>query len=292
MLVEHSRGVGDRLAAAQLGTGLVDDQRIPAELRHADGEAGTGAGGGLVEQHGDGLRAGERLTGRSGSCGTSWPSSSTCFCSAWLMSSSRSMWRSSTGHEVLLLWFGMGAACCIGLGVRGGLVVAARPVIVVEVSRWAGRRGSARGWTRLRRFPARRRSAAVPGAVRSGATALTIRPCSRAQFIAACEQRWDRSRRRPADRGRARRRTAGCRMAMMPWRSCSPRPSAFVDQMLVLRWRPAWRGPPPRPRDCPRRWSRGNPGVNSAGQLARRKRSCRPSGIRRPRPWRKSRYRE
>lgn len=32
-----------------------------AKLGNADGEAGTGAGGGLVEQYSDGLRTGERL---------------------------------------------------------------------------------------------------------------------------------------------------------------------------------------------------------------------------------------
>ena len=57
---EYARGVGDRLASAQLGAGLVDDQRISAEFRHADREARTGTSAGLVEQHGDTLRAFKR----------------------------------------------------------------------------------------------------------------------------------------------------------------------------------------------------------------------------------------
>ena len=59
--VEHAGGVGDRLAAAQLGSGLVDHQRIAAEFGHADGEAGAGAGARLVENHRDALWSGERL---------------------------------------------------------------------------------------------------------------------------------------------------------------------------------------------------------------------------------------
>ena len=59
--VEHTSGIGHGLATAQLGAGLVDDQRVAAKLGNADGEAGTGAGGGLVEQYSDGLRTGERL---------------------------------------------------------------------------------------------------------------------------------------------------------------------------------------------------------------------------------------
>ena len=59
--VKHTCGVCHRFATAQLGSGLVDDQRVAAKLGNADGEAGTGAGGGLVEQYGDGLRTGERL---------------------------------------------------------------------------------------------------------------------------------------------------------------------------------------------------------------------------------------
>ena len=105
---EHSRSVGDRLAAAQLGTGLVDDQRIPAEFRHADGEAGTGAGGGLVEQHGDGLGAGERLTVEAVLAEFHAEFQNLLLFGMVDVVVTQHMAK-LTGHEVLLLWFGMGA---------------------------------------------------------------------------------------------------------------------------------------------------------------------------------------
>ena len=59
--VKHACGVGDRFATAKLGAGLVDDQRIAAQFGNANGEAGTGSGTRLVEDHRDALRAGEWL---------------------------------------------------------------------------------------------------------------------------------------------------------------------------------------------------------------------------------------
>ena len=59
--VEHTGGIGHRLATAQLGAGLVNDQRVAAKLGNTNGETGAGTGGRLVEQHGDGLRTGKRL---------------------------------------------------------------------------------------------------------------------------------------------------------------------------------------------------------------------------------------
>ena len=59
--VEHACGIGDGLTSAQLGTGLIDDQRITTKLGDADGEAGTGTRAGFIEQYGDALRTGERL---------------------------------------------------------------------------------------------------------------------------------------------------------------------------------------------------------------------------------------
>ena len=59
--IKHARRVGHRFATPQLGTGLVDDQRIAAEFRHADGEAGAGTGARLVENNGDALWTGEWL---------------------------------------------------------------------------------------------------------------------------------------------------------------------------------------------------------------------------------------
>ena len=59
--VKHTCGVGNRFATAQLGAGLVDDQRIAAQFGNANGEAGTGSGTRLVKDHRDALRAGERL---------------------------------------------------------------------------------------------------------------------------------------------------------------------------------------------------------------------------------------
>ena len=59
--IEHPGGVRDRLAAAQLRGLRVDDQRYAAEIGDADGERDPGPGGGLVEDHRDGLRPGQRL---------------------------------------------------------------------------------------------------------------------------------------------------------------------------------------------------------------------------------------
>ena len=58
---KHPRGVSNRLATAQLGAGLVDDQRVAAQLGNADGEAGASASAVFVEKHSHSLRAGKRL---------------------------------------------------------------------------------------------------------------------------------------------------------------------------------------------------------------------------------------
>src|SRR5690606_24862128 len=54
-------GVGRGLLAAELAVRGRDDERDAAEIGDADGERHPGAGGGLVEDDGDRLRAGERL---------------------------------------------------------------------------------------------------------------------------------------------------------------------------------------------------------------------------------------
>ena len=59
--VKYTCGVCHRFATAQLGSGLVDDQRIATQFGNANGEAGTGSGARLVEDHRDALRSGERL---------------------------------------------------------------------------------------------------------------------------------------------------------------------------------------------------------------------------------------
>ena len=56
----HPGDVGDRLALADAGQAPVDDHGLPAEFDDPDGEGQLGAQGGLVEEQGDGLRAGER----------------------------------------------------------------------------------------------------------------------------------------------------------------------------------------------------------------------------------------
>ena len=61
MPLEHARGVGRGLLAAELAVRGRDDQRAAAEVGDADREAHARAGGRLVEDDGDGLRAGEGL---------------------------------------------------------------------------------------------------------------------------------------------------------------------------------------------------------------------------------------
>ena len=106
--VKHASRVGHRFATAQLGAGLVNDSADTTEFGHANGEAGAGTGTGLVENHGDALRVSERLVIET----VLWnlmASSSTCFCSSWFRSSSRSIWRSSgvaIGIEAPFKFFG------------------------------------------------------------------------------------------------------------------------------------------------------------------------------------------
>ena len=64
--LEHARGVGRALLAAELAVRGRDDQRAAAEIGDADREADPGARRRLVEDHRDGLRAGERLSAPSG----------------------------------------------------------------------------------------------------------------------------------------------------------------------------------------------------------------------------------
>ena len=58
--LEHARGVGRALLAAELAVRGRDDQRAAAEIGDADREADARARRRLVEDHRDGLRAGER----------------------------------------------------------------------------------------------------------------------------------------------------------------------------------------------------------------------------------------
>ena len=62
---KHTRGVGHRLAHAQLDLVVVQDHGEAAELEHADLEGHPGAGGGLLEDHGERL-AEERLFEEAG----------------------------------------------------------------------------------------------------------------------------------------------------------------------------------------------------------------------------------
>ena len=62
---QHARGVGDRLAAAELHLGPGQHDRLAAELAHADVERDAGAGRGPVEDHRQRL-AGERARRRLG----------------------------------------------------------------------------------------------------------------------------------------------------------------------------------------------------------------------------------
>ena len=57
--------VANRLGAAELHLGARQEQRLAAELAHADIEGDAGAGGGLFEDHRQHL-AGERLVSRAG----------------------------------------------------------------------------------------------------------------------------------------------------------------------------------------------------------------------------------
>ena len=61
LAAEHPGHVGDRLAHADAGQLAVDEHRVAAELGDAGGERRLGAQGGLVEDHRDRARAGERL---------------------------------------------------------------------------------------------------------------------------------------------------------------------------------------------------------------------------------------
>ena len=65
LAVEHAGDVLDAPRATPSGEAAVDDHRVAAELGDADGERHPGAQGRLVEDHGDGLRAGERLVRRT-----------------------------------------------------------------------------------------------------------------------------------------------------------------------------------------------------------------------------------
>ena len=58
--LEHARRVGRRLLAAELAVRGRDDQRAAPEIGDPDREAHAGAGRRLVEDHRDGLRAGQR----------------------------------------------------------------------------------------------------------------------------------------------------------------------------------------------------------------------------------------
>ncbi len=61
LAVQDAGRVLDRFAAAELAAARVDDQGVAAELGDADGERHPGAGGGLIEEHGDGFGTGEHL---------------------------------------------------------------------------------------------------------------------------------------------------------------------------------------------------------------------------------------
>ncbi len=61
---QHLRRVADRLRAAELHFRAREEQRLAAELAHADVEGDTGAGRGLLEDHRQHL-AGKRLVGRA-----------------------------------------------------------------------------------------------------------------------------------------------------------------------------------------------------------------------------------
>ena len=62
---QHLGRIADRLGAAELHFGAGEEQRLAAELAHADIEGDAGAGRGLLEDHRQHL-AGQRLVGGAG----------------------------------------------------------------------------------------------------------------------------------------------------------------------------------------------------------------------------------